>query len=100
MKEIRGTSGKVYKRFQDTRRSLAHSVIHLVDFLTYREYVDSINDVLSTVLSINTDAPQYCVLSAILYMIYTTNYDHVSVLLAFDHYAHDIFIVSLISTNN
>ena len=42
-----------------------------LDFLTNREQRVRINDILSTVLSISTGAPQGCVLSAILFIIYT-----------------------------
>ena len=52
----------------------------ILDFLTNREQRVRINDILSTVLSISTGAPQGCVLSAVQYcLLYTqTNYDHVS----------------------
>ena len=43
----------------------------ILDFLTNREQRVRINDILSTVLSISTGAPQGCVLSAILFIIYT-----------------------------
>ena len=51
----------------------------ILDFLTNREQRVRRNDILSTVLTISAGAPQGCVLSAILFIIYTqTNYDHVS----------------------
>ena len=42
----------------------------ILDFLTNREQRVRINDILSSVLSISTGAPQGCVLSAILFIIH------------------------------
>ncbi len=43
----------------------------ILDFVTNREQRVRIYDILSTVLSISTGAPQGCVLSAIRFIIYT-----------------------------
>ena len=69
------------------------------DFLTNREQRDRINDILSTVLSISTGAHQGCVLSAILFIIYTNELRSRFRNCHLIKYADDTVIVGLISNN-
>ena len=72
----------------------------ILDFLTNREQRVRINDILSTVLSISTGAPQGCVLSAILYIIYTNELRSRFRNCHLIKYADDTVIVDLISNND
>ena len=72
----------------------------ILDFLTNREQRVRINDILSTVLSISTGAPQGCVLSAILYIIYTNELRSRFRNCHLIKYADDTVIVGLISNND
>ena len=72
----------------------------ILDFLTNREQRVRINDILSTVLSISTGAPQGCVLSAILFIIYTNELRSRFRNCHLIKYAVDTVIVGLISNND
>ena len=72
----------------------------ILDFLTNREQRVRINDILSTVLSISTGAPQGCVLSAILFIIYTNELRSRFRNCHLIKYADDTVIVGLISDND
>ena len=72
----------------------------ILDFLTNREQRVCINDILSTVLSISTGAPQGCVLSAILFIIYTNELRSRFRNCHLIKYADDKVIVGLISNND
>ena len=69
----------------------------ILDFLTNREQRVRINDILSSVLSISTGAPQGCVLSAILFIIYTNELRSRFRNCHLIKYADDTVIVGLIS---
>ena len=72
----------------------------ILDFLTNREQRVRINDILSTVLSISTGAPQGCVLSAILFIIYTNELRSRFMNCHLIKYADDTVIVGVISNND
>ena len=72
----------------------------ILDFLTNREQRVRINDILSTVLSISAGAPQGCVLSAILSIIYTNELRSRFRNCHLIKYADDTVIVGLISNND
>ena len=72
----------------------------ILDFLTNREQMVRINDILSTVLSISTCAPQGCVLSAILFIIYINELRSRFRNCHLIKYADDTVIVGLISNND
>ena len=72
----------------------------ILDFLTNREQRVRINDILSSVLSISTGAPQGCVLSAILFIIYTNELRSRFRNCLLIKYADDTVIVGLISNND
>ena len=74
----------------------------ILDFLTNREQRVRINDILSSVLSISTGAPQGCVglLSAILFIIYTNELRSRFRNCHLIKYADDTVIVGLISNND
>ena len=91
--------------FKDFSSAFLSSILckFILDFLTNREQrVDPlrINDILSTVLSISTGAPQGCVLSAILYIIYTNELRSRFTNCHLIKYADDTVIVGLISNND
>ena len=71
-----------------------------LEFLTNREQRVRINDILSTVLSISTGTPQGCVLSAILFIIYTDELRSRFRNCHLIKYADDTVIVGLISNND
>ena len=72
----------------------------ILDFLTNREQRVRINDILSTVLSISTGAPQGGVLSAILFIIYTNELRSRFRNCHLIKYGDDTVIVGLISNND
>ena len=72
----------------------------ILDFLTNREQRVRINDILSTVLSISTGAPQGYVLSAILFIIYTNELRSRIRNCHLIKYADDTVIVGLITNND
>ena len=73
----------------------------ILDFLTNREQRIRINDIiLSTVLSISTCAPQCCVLSAVLFIVYTHELRSCFKNCHLIKYADDTVIVGLISNND
>ena len=72
----------------------------ILDFLTNREQRVRINDILSSVLSISTGAPQCCVLSVILFITYTNELRSRFRNCHLIKYADDTVIVGLISNND
>ena len=72
----------------------------ILDFLTNRDQRVRINDILSSVLSISTGAPQGCVLSAILFIIYTNELRSRFRNCHLIKYADDTVIVGWISSND
>ena len=69
----------------------------ILDFLSDRKQYVTINDLISDLLTINTGGPQGCVLSALLFIIYTNDLRSHSANCRLIKYADDTVIVGLIT---
>ena len=79
----------------------SHSTcLFVLDFMTERKQYVKIDDKTSSTLTINTGSPQGCVLSALLFILYTNHLTSQTKNCHIIKYADDTAIVGLISNNN
>ena len=78
----------------------SHLILWIHEFLTNRPQYVKFNGVKSKVMIINTGAPQGCVLSAILFTIYTSDCKSSSCYTIIIKYADDTVIIGLLSNDD
>ena len=74
--------------------------LSVLDFLTNRQQYVRTQSELSSIITINTGAPQGCVLSAFLFIVYTNALSQCSSNCKIIKYADDTVVIGLISDNN